>query len=95
MDNFPADFRARPRSSTAPAPTTYPIASYTYLLVYEDQTDATKGKALVAFIYWALTDGQAAEAPLGLRATPAPRSPEGARRSSTGDDRRRADLALT
>ena len=50
----------------APGATTYPIASYTYLLVYEDQTDATKGQALVAFLYWALTDGQAAEVPLGM-----------------------------
>jgi phosphate transport system substrate-binding protein len=69
-DKVPADFRAAPIINGAGA-MTYPIASYTYLLVYEDQTDATKGQALVAFIYWALTDGQAAEAPLGYAPLPA------------------------
>jgi phosphate transport system substrate-binding protein len=70
VDKVPADFRAAPIINGAGA-TTYPIASYTYLLVYEDQTDATKGQALVAFIDWALTDGQAAEAPLGYAPLPA------------------------
>jgi phosphate transport system substrate-binding protein len=37
----------------------YPISSYTYLLVYKDQKDAAKGKALVNFIWWAVHDGQA------------------------------------
>jgi phosphate transport system substrate-binding protein len=36
----------------------YPIASTTYLLIYKDQTDTTKGQALVDFVYWALTKGQ-------------------------------------
>ena len=68
--DVPADFRAAPIINGAGA-STYPIASYTYLLVYADQTDATKGQALVAFIYWALTDGQALEAPLGYAPLPA------------------------
>ena len=59
--NFPADFRQAPIINGA-GDTTYPIASYTYLLVYQDQTDATKGQALVAYTNWALTDGQSAEA---------------------------------
>ena len=70
MDQFPADFRQGPIINGA-GPTTYPIASYTYLLVYTDQTDATKGQALVSFIYWALTDGQSAEAALGYAPLPA------------------------
>ena len=37
----------------------YPIASYTYILVYKNQTDATKGKALVDFLWWATHDGEA------------------------------------
>ena len=37
----------------------YPISSYTYVLVYKDQKDAVKGKALVDFLWWALHDGQA------------------------------------
>lgn len=67
--SFPADFRQAPIINGA-GPTTYPIASYTYLLVYVDQTDAAKGQALVAFIYWALTDGQATETALGYAPLP-------------------------
>jgi len=36
----------------------YPIASYTYLLVYEDAKDRTKGEALAKFLWWATHDGQ-------------------------------------
>jgi len=36
----------------------YPIASYTYILVYKDQPDSGKGKALVDFLWWALHDGE-------------------------------------
>ena len=57
VSTFPADFRQAPIINGAGA-TTYPIATYTYLLVYTDQADATKGQALVSFLYWALTDGQ-------------------------------------
>jgi phosphate transport system substrate-binding protein len=36
----------------------YPIASYTYILVYKDQRDAAKGKALADFLWWAIHDGE-------------------------------------
>jgi phosphate transport system substrate-binding protein len=36
---------------------TYPIAGYTYLLAYMDQTDCTKAGKIVSFIKWALKDG--------------------------------------
>jgi len=36
----------------------YPISSYTYILVYKDQKDAAKGKALVDFVWWGIHDGQ-------------------------------------
>jgi len=36
----------------------YPIASFTFLLVYEHQADAAKGKKLLDVVRWALTDGQ-------------------------------------
>lgn len=68
--DFPADARQAPIINAAGA-ATYPIASYTYLLVYQDQADAIKGQALVAFIAWALTDGQAAEEALGYAPLPA------------------------
>ena len=70
LASFPADFRQAPIINGA-GDTTYPIASYTYLLVYEDQKDAAKGQALVAFIYWALTDGQKEEKAIGYAPLPA------------------------
>jgi phosphate transport system substrate-binding protein len=69
--NFPADARQAPIINGAGAQT-YPIASYTYLLVYTDQKDKDMGSALVAFIYWALTDGQALEKDLGFAPLPTP-----------------------
>ncbi len=36
----------------------YSIGSFTYFLVYKDQTDQTKGKMLAEFIWWAVHDGQ-------------------------------------
>jgi phosphate transport system substrate-binding protein len=68
---WPADNRQAPIIN-GPGADTYPIASYTYLLVYQDQKDATKGQALVAFIAWALTDGQSVEESLGYAPLPAP-----------------------
>jgi phosphate transport system substrate-binding protein len=38
----------------APGATSWPIAGYTYLLVYLDQTDCAKGGKIVKFINWAL-----------------------------------------
>jgi len=53
---MPADFRVS--LTNAPGETAYPIASFTWLLLYRDQPDATKGKALVKFLWWAVHDGQ-------------------------------------
>ena len=36
----------------------YPISSYTYILAYKDQKNADKGKALVAFLWWGIHDGE-------------------------------------
>ncbi|MEK6284745.1 MAG: phosphate ABC transporter substrate-binding protein PstS [Acidobacteriota bacterium] len=36
----------------------YPISSFTYLLVYKEQQDQAKGKALVDFLWWAIHDGE-------------------------------------
>ncbi|MGE5179186.1 MAG: phosphate ABC transporter substrate-binding protein PstS [Bacteroidota bacterium] len=48
----------------AASPDAYPIAGLTFLLVYESQPDAAKGKALAQFIQWAMTDGQKMAEPL-------------------------------
>jgi phosphate transport system substrate-binding protein len=54
--SLPEDLRT---SITNPAgANAYPIASYTYLLVYKEQKDAAKGKALVDFIWWGIHDGE-------------------------------------
>jgi len=44
----------------APGKDAYPIASFTYLLAYQDQTDQTKARALVDFLWWATHEGQGA-----------------------------------
>lgn len=38
--------------------TAYPISSYTYILVYKEQKNADKGKALVDFLWWGIHDGE-------------------------------------
>lgn len=49
----------------------YPIASYTYILVYKDQPDANKGKTLVDFLWWAVHDGEKFAAELHYGPLPA------------------------
>ena len=53
---IPEDFRFS--MVNAPGKDSYPISGVTWLLVYQQQKDATKGKALVSFLKWALTDGE-------------------------------------
>ncbi|WP_428326555.1 phosphate ABC transporter substrate-binding protein PstS [Nitrosopumilus sp.] len=46
----------------APGPDSYPLASFTYLLVYDDLKPVTKNKeqakAVIHMIHWMITDGQ-------------------------------------
>jgi phosphate transport system substrate-binding protein len=56
VTNPPADLRMS--ITNAPGDAAYPISAFTYLLVYKDQPDAAKGKALVDFLKWGVTDGQ-------------------------------------
>ncbi len=42
----------------APGANSYPISSLSYLLVYKDQEDQAKGKALAEFLWWAIHEGQ-------------------------------------
>jgi len=37
----------------------YPISAWTFILIYQNQTDPAKGKKLIDFLKWALHDGQA------------------------------------
>jgi phosphate transport system substrate-binding protein len=42
----------------APGPKSAPISGYSWLMLYKDQADKTKGTALVDFLDWLVTDGQ-------------------------------------
>jgi phosphate transport system substrate-binding protein len=42
----------------APGPESYPISSFTWIIVYQHQRDSVKGKKLVDFLNWALTYGE-------------------------------------
>jgi len=53
---IPDDFRFS--MTNAPGKDAYPIAGATWLLVYEQQKDAMKGKKLVEFLKWAMKDGE-------------------------------------
>ena len=55
--SLPANTDFRVSIVNAPGKKAYPISSFTWLLVYKNQTDATKGKQLVAFIKWYLHNG--------------------------------------
>jgi phosphate transport system substrate-binding protein len=56
LPTTPEDLRV---SITDPAgANAYPISSYVYALVYKEQKDAAKGKALVDFLRWGIHDGE-------------------------------------
>lgn len=62
INKMPADYRVsivNPEGENA-----YPIASFTYILVYEQQTNRNKGEALVKFLWWAIHEGQSYHAAL-------------------------------
>jgi phosphate transport system substrate-binding protein len=69
VNQMPADFRVS--ITDAGGARSYPISSYTYLLVYQRQTDPAKGRAIVGFLRWALHDGQRYAAPLFYAPLPA------------------------
>jgi len=54
--DIPDDFRFS--MTNAPGKDAYPICGATWLLVYEQQKDAAKGKKLVEFLKWAATKGE-------------------------------------
>jgi phosphate transport system substrate-binding protein len=47
-----------------------PIAGFTWLLVHKDTKDAAKGKAIVGFLRWALTEGEKMAPPLDYAPLP-------------------------
>jgi len=45
-------------------PDAYPIAGFSWILVYVNQTDRAKGETLVKMLWWAIHDGQQYSSPL-------------------------------
>ncbi len=62
------DFRVSITNS--PGAQAYPAASFTWLLVHKTYTDAAKARALVQFVWWAETEGQAKAPELGYSPLP-------------------------
>ena len=66
---MPDDFRVS--ITDQPGAKAWPIATFTYLLVYRDMPDAEKGDALLKFVWWAEHDGQKSAAALDYAPLPA------------------------
>lgn len=66
--NMPADFRVS--ITNAPGKAAYPIASFTWMLLFENPTDKAQSAAMVGFLKWALTDGQKGAVDLGYAPLP-------------------------
>ena len=66
--SVPDDFRFS--MTNAAGKDAYPVAGATWLLVYQQQKDATKGKKLVEFLKWALTKGETMAKDLDYAALP-------------------------
>src|SRR5467141_3853092 len=62
------DFRVSITNS--PGAQAYPAASFTWLLVHKTYSDTAKARALVQFIWWAETDGQAKAPEVGYAPLP-------------------------
>ena len=71
VEKLPPSTDYRVSIVNGPGGSAYPISSFTWLIVYRNQTDATKGKKLVDFIKWAITDGQASAGALDYAPLPA------------------------
>jgi phosphate transport system substrate-binding protein len=68
--SMPDDFRLT--LVNAPGTESYGICGLTWLLIYRDQKDEAKGKALVGFLKWAIRDGQKMTTPLLYAPIPKP-----------------------
>jgi phosphate transport system substrate-binding protein len=65
---MPADFRVS--ITNAPGENAYPIASFTWILLYENPDDKAQARVMTEFMKWALTDGQAHARELGYAPLP-------------------------
>lgn len=70
VEAIPADYRVS--IVNAPGAAAYPIAAFTYILVYKDMKDEARGRALASFLWWAVHEGQAMGPELHYARLPAP-----------------------
>jgi phosphate transport system substrate-binding protein len=68
VSQMPEDFRVS--ITNPPGKDAYPIASFTWLLFYENAQDKAQARTMVAFMKWALTDGQQYATDLGYAPLP-------------------------
>jgi phosphate transport system substrate-binding protein len=66
--NMPEDFRVSITNPQGEA--SYPAASFTWILLYENPDDKQKAKVMVDFMKWALTEGQQSARELGYAPLP-------------------------
>jgi phosphate transport system substrate-binding protein len=67
---LPANTDYRVSIVNAPGSGAYPISSFTWIIAYQKQADAAKGKKLIDFLRWALSEGQGMEAALDYAPLP-------------------------
>jgi phosphate transport system substrate-binding protein len=68
MKEMPDDFRVS--ITNAPGKDSYPISSFTWLLIPVEWNDATKEKAIVDFLNWMVDKGQSMTATLDYAPLP-------------------------
>jgi len=68
VKSMPADFRVS--ITNAPGKDTYPIASFTWLLIPNPSKDRAKGKIIADFLNWMVEDGQKMTADLSYAPLP-------------------------
>ncbi len=68
--NMPADFRVS--ITNAPGAESYPISSFTWLLIPEKSDDPAKGKVLHDFVLWMLDKGESEATSMTYAPLPAP-----------------------
>lgn len=68
--NIPADYRVS--ITNAPGATSYPISSFTWLLIPQHFDDAAKGKVMVDFLGWMLDHGEGEAASMTYAPLPKP-----------------------
>ena len=70
LARLPGDTDYRISIVNAPGSGAYPIASFTWIILYQQQSDADKGRKLVEFLRWALREGGSSAAALDYAPLP-------------------------